>query len=282
MGIRERRIINRKIRNWKENGILERDAAELQRIRELVIGVFKDESPFVNLGYTTRQTQFALPVIRLLEEEGKVTRPRKDQPAILHFFNPEDPRAEYGSIYGLEDGEGFAMEAVRDETLRDSGEDFSPEERVLMALTKVVNTDVFGDFDPEVAHIVLFHDGFDMTNLDSIMRAISYRSTRSPRGMKPETLTNSVTRNLGRNGTYRAAWVDEDTKLEFVARLDHPANEFLQPLYVAYRKLSQVEDPSGKMHVIGRKANQSEDRVNEILERKKDRVTIGRFAVEGI
>lgn len=74
---------------------------ELQRARELFVDLFQDRSPLVNLGYSTRQIAFAVPVLSRMQEGGNIRDYIRDYPS-LFFGDLNDPDyegVEIGKVY---------------------------------------------------------------------------------------------------------------------------------------------------------------------------------------
>lgn len=250
--------------------------SDLARARELFIDLFQDRAPLVNLGYTGRQIEFALPVLRLLEGEGGVATHIRNNPYLE--FNSDDPHAEGLQVYHLPKREGFYLFAVRDETARGWGE-LSRDQRIMRMLTARQPVVIFQDFPEQVAHIGLFEESADINNLDYLVRQFFADSfTDAPMGMKAENPVTRAARAVGVAGTYRAAWVDERTKLEFVAKVDAPEDKGLGSEYITYRKLKPVSDLRGTMIPIGKKANASEDKVTQILSARNRQAVSGELA----
>jgi hypothetical protein len=99
--------------------------------------------------------------------------------------------------------------------------------------------------------------------------------------MRAESALTRAAKAVGASGTYKAAWVDERNKLEFVAKVDAPEDKELGSVYVTYRKLKQVSDSRGSMTPMGKKANTSESKVTQILEARKHQAVSGQLALGG-
>lgn len=248
----------------------------LARARELFIDLFEDSMPLVNLGYTRKQIAFASPTLRLLEGEGLIETYTDDNPFLL--FNSADPHAEWLNVYALPNRIGFELSAHRDEFWRGWGE-LSRDQRLRRMLTFTDPVDIFQDYPSQVASIALFEDGTDMNDLDYLVRHfVVDSSTRAPMGMKVENPLTRIAKSIGLVGTYRAAWVDEQTKLEFVVKIEAPEHRRDGPDYVTYRKLRPIFDSNGTMTPVGKKANASPKQVTQILSEKKKQVTSGSLA----
>jgi hypothetical protein len=252
---------------------------ELARTRTLFIELLKDRSPLVNLGYTNKQVEFAIPALRLLQEKGEVLT-HLSVP-YLSFQNPPDgPEIESLQVYELPSREGYYLFASRDETMRGWADLTLAErrKRLLFGRNPVI---IFDDLPIQAAFISLFEDKADIKNLDYLIAEIYGDSsfTDAPMGMKADTPLTRAARRVGLAGTYEAAWVDERIKLEFVAKIEAPEDRTIGPNYVAYRKLRPVGDLKGTMIPFGKKANISEDKVNDVLSAQQDRVISGELAL---
>lgn len=249
---------------------------ELARARSLFIELFKDRSPLINLGYTSRQVEFALPVLRLLEEEGGVMDHLRDP--YLTFDNPRDSWVEALEVYYLPSRQGFYLSATRDETAR-GWDDLTEVERLWRMLYTQNPVIIFSDFSDEIAHIGLFDETADVTNLDYLIREFYADSfTNAPEGMRREGKLTKIARAIGIAGTYRATWVDDETKLEFVAKLDAPEYRQLGSDYVAYRRLRPISDNQGTVVPFGKKANVFEQKVTKILSAQKQQIVSGQLS----
>lgn len=202
--------------------------------------------------------------MQLLEKGGEVYNYLKNPH--LNFKGESNLYEDCTYIYYLPNKQGFNLSAYRDEIVTD----LIPEERIL---TKIMNTNriiVFDDFPTQVAHIGLFDETAEVTNVHYLIRALyDLYITR----MKRESKLTEIVRDFGISGTYQAAWVDEETKLEFVAKILMPGDEKSSPNYVTYRRLKTISDPTGNLIPFGKKANISQQKVIEILSAQKKQIT---------
>lgn len=254
---------------------------DLARARDLFINLFQDKDPLVKLGYTARQIEFALPVLKLLEGEGKVATYIPNNPFL--DFSSNDPFAEELQVYYLPNREGFYLFAVRDEGLRGWGE-LSRDQRLMRILTARQPVVIFPDFPEQVAHIGLFKEGADIDNLDYLVRQFFDKTfTDAPMGVKAENLLTRAARAIGVAGTYKAAWVEEETKREFVAKVDVPEDKKFGSIYVTYRKLEPRSDLRGGIIIpIGKKANTSEKKVTQILSERNKHSVSGKLVLGNV
>lgn len=242
---------------------------DLARARTHFIGLFKDRSPLVNLGYTSKQIAFVVPVLQLIEGEGVVDTHLRNKP-YLTFENPDEPEAEAAYINPLPLGDGYYLSGFRDEGSR-GWDQLSREERLIRQTTNRQPI-IFNDVPGVVAHVALFSNDAPTDRLEYLIPQLHNQFfTNAPFGMKPENMLTKVAQAVGATGTFKAAWVDEETKNEFVARIDIPEEE--EPYYVAYRKLRPLVDARGNMTPIGKKANSSESKVTQIFKARKQVVS---------
>ncbi len=260
---------------------------DLARAREIFIDLLQDKLPLIKLGYTGKQIEFALPVLRLLEDEGEVATHIRNNP-YLYFSNPNDPWAEALQVYRLPKRQGFYLWAIRDETARGWGNLSKTErfKRILQAKQPVV---IFQDLPEQVAHIGLFEEGADINNLDYLVRRliIDVLITNAPLGIRAENPVTKFARAVGATATYEAAWVDPQTQLEFVAKVDLPRGKKPDPVQsvcVGYRKLvPPLRNYMGKtMTVIGKVPNTSDEKVTKVLSTHFQKYISGEFALSKV
>ena len=94
---------------------------DLARARELYIDLFKDNSPLVNLGYNSRQIEYAVHTLLLLQGEGEVNVETRSTSPYLVFKNPDNNSEEDVYINCLPSKQGFYLGATRDEIVNQQG-----------------------------------------------------------------------------------------------------------------------------------------------------------------
>lgn len=247
---------------------------DFTRARELYITLFKDRTPLVNLGYTSRQIEFSIPTLRLLEEEGKVNtdlgRP------YLDFQSPDNPD-EGVEIDYLLNGLGFYLFAHNDTTLLDNPPGTGRLIYALFGSRMKVLDDIGG-----IARIVLFQDTSDINSLDYLIPQLHNNLTEGMEsGVRRENILTKTARALRLTTTYRGAWVDERTKLEFVVEINDPqyTKLGLEPDYDIWRRLNSVSDNQGSMVPFGKKPNISQEKVKDVLSAAQNRVTSGKLVL---
>jgi hypothetical protein len=251
---------------------------DLFRARELYIQLFRDSSPLINLGYTAAQIELAKPVLSLLEGEGKVATYLPNNP-FLAFNREVGSDSLELEVYSLTGTYGFDLSARKDWD-QSFGDwiGLSEEERFERIFHHINESEnIFDDYPAQVAQIALFEENARIYDLDFLMhQLLSDLFSDTLLGMQNENTLTSAARNIGMVGTYRALWTDE-TRYEFVAKLDFPGNNDFDSQYVAYRRLNPVSDSKGKMIPFGKKANISQDNILKILKLKKQKEISGQI-----
>ncbi|MCS7091970.1 MAG: hypothetical protein NZM26_01305 [Patescibacteria group bacterium] len=252
---------------------------DLALARNLFIQLFSDRSPLVNLGYTNEHIDYAWPVLRLLEGGGKVMTQIRRYP-YLSFTNPQFPDAESLQIYHLPEKRGFSLFATRDENSRRFA-NLSPEERLMREIFTMQPVIIFEDLPQQVAHICLFRAKDPKLNsLDYLVESIFCGWFTDPLfGLHPEGFVTKFARRINLAGTYRAAFLDEGTKLEFVIELNVPEEK--RVVSVVYRKLNPVTSGGVTMIPIGKKPNKSIDEVKRAFSQHSRQIVEGEFAWSG-
>lgn len=136
---------------------------------------------------------------------------------------------------------------------------------------------IFPDYAGEVARIGLVGE-IEAGNLDYLVTQILAHYYSLHPDLKPENRLTKVANRLGVFGTYDACWVDEQTKLEFVAKIHAKTDRGQDPDYVAFRKLKGVSDTRGTLIPFGKKANITQEIVERVLDQQKQRVLTGQLS----
>ncbi len=242
---------------------------ELSRARDFLIELFSDRSPLRILGYTEQQIAFAVPALDLIQDEGSVGV-FKSKPYLSWSKNHDSLAAE---IESLPNKSGYRLTARRDEVERGSAL-LSPAERLMKMIYSENPVIIFKDFDIQVADILLFKPETGLGNLDALVKLVTEGNFYWQRIKKENPLTK-ISQKVGIAPTYRAAWIDEGTKLEFVIEIKERGQE---PQYLAYRRLNTLSDSASSVIPFGKKANATEQKVKQALEAKTDRVVQGNLA----
>lgn len=248
----------------------------LARARELYIQLFKDNTPLVNLGYTPKQIEYSIIALRLLEGEGKVNTHFKKP--TLEFGDPTNP-GELVEVSYLENNQGFYLYACRETTDPDISDKYERLIRILAGSTFKVLDSV-----GTIAKIALFQDTNRINELDYLIPQLYSPSAEAlDKGVKKENVLTKAARTFGLATTYRAAWVDERTKLEFAVEVnDSTSIKRGEPLECnIWRRLNPVSDDLGIVVPFGRKPNTSVESVKEILSSAQSKAVSGKLALEG-
>lgn len=229
---------------------------QLARARELFIALFRDRSPLVNLGYTNLQIEFTIPVLRLIEGEGKVVTDSNDR--YLPYLDFDNPTGENANISSLPNN-GFLLYAAR---YPSEEEGLTRDERLIRWLfgnpIKVLDDDV------TVAKVGLFpevrENAIDLNVIVPLLYSTEIRLSR-------ETLATKISRKVANMGpaTFRAAWLDDRTRIEFAVEIMDPQSRRLgleESEYALWRRLNNISDSQGTMTPFGQKPDGSKEMVS--------------------
>lgn len=256
---------------------------ELEYGRELFIRLFRDESPLINLGYTPAQRTAAKRALRSLEEEGRL------------FLKPY-PWVSFGEEYvGAElaqlEHAGYYLTAFYDASGKVASGLFPKAKDRLAA--QIILGERFGFFEDEPpGHAVIIHilsQEAAEADLATLVKHLYEGSGGTKRRVRLEEATKLATLKsqiLPSAATYRAAWVDEETKLELVVENNFRSKALGEDASIKevqlWRRLP-TQDFKGKSWVpFGRKPNTSKKRLLKILEEKRERVVTGRLVLERV
>jgi hypothetical protein len=243
------------------------------RGRDLYIHLFSQSATLVNLGYSGSQITRATNVLSLLTEPGEIENHLKNNPYLL-ISQDDGARGLDLEIYRLPKLHGFYLDAFQN--------DMRGMELVEAIFRTESRNQIFAHSPALVAYVALFHPTVDLTNLHELVPdlAAGLTSTEALLGVRPETPLTKPLQILGLTGTYQAAWVDNRTKHEFVAKIEVPEVQDLEPYWVAFRKLTPISDAQGSMTPFGLKPNVDQNKVMKILEEQKEKAFSGVFAPE--
>lgn len=230
---------------------------QLARARELFIALFRDRLPLVNLGYTNLQIEFTVPAMRLIEGEGEViTDPKDKYLPYLNFDSSTNP-GENANISCLPNN-GFLLFVSRDTAGEEELTDHEGLIRLLIGNPIKVIDDIV------VAKAGLFPElEVDAIDLSLVVPALYSTEMR----LKRETLTTKVSRKVANLGpaTFRAAWLDDRTKIEFAVEIIDPQLRRIglaESDYTLWRRLNAVSDNQGAMTPFGQKPGDSKEIVS--------------------
>lgn len=241
---------------------------ELQRARGLFIDLFKDRSPLVSLGYTSRQIGRTMPVLQLIEGDGKVE--------ISHFLpnlsfqKPRDPNVETATIDQLPDFNGYYLYATNERRVK--GE--NREERLWDSLKPNPNR-MFETDEISVAQIILFKERANVKDLKYLVKtviALEYFPVKVQR----ENFVSRFVKEFGLVGTFQATWLDNN-RTEFVVKAEVP-NELTETAYYHWKLLKPISDRYGVITPVGQKPNISHRKIDKILTSEGELVLAGSLA----
>ena len=98
--------------------------------------------------------------------------------------------------------------------------------------------------------------------------------------LRKENILTKTARVLGLTATFRAAWIDEETKRQFVVEITEPKREERE--YAIWRKLNPITDTIGTVIPFGMMANVSSTSAARELSEAQRRAVSGKLAWQGI
>lgn len=238
----------------------------LDRARELFIALFEDRSPLVNLGYSLRQQDYTIPVLRLMETDG--TGLEDEARSWLGWHHPKD-EGIYLSLSQDSDSPSSSLIGWRKPFVPDH----VPRElkSFYLALNKDKTVEVLGAYRVIDVAMIDERGEADVDDLGQLVPLIyQVRRVRFYRRLSQQTPITELGRRVGLVTTFEAAWVDDYHRLEFavkVQRASKPAH------YELWRRLTPVSDEQGSVTLFGQKANVSQKSVSDTLAQKEERVS---------
>lgn len=195
---------------------------DLSQGRELFVDLFKTSMPLVNLGYTATQIAEAEKSLKQLgNEEGE-----RKSPTHIRFKDPEGFYLSDMSMHGAQKGKSptWSLNAWRNLPMMAYAQlpaDMPIAERAAKWMeferadwNKKVEVKTFEDKQKFLVAATLFPEGTDVGNIDTLISQISTAHEDGSKLLKP-TVWNRLMQRLPNNrlnSTYRAAWLDPDTK----------------------------------------------------------------------
>lgn len=241
---------------------------ELERARNLFIALFNNDTPLINLGYSSSQRAKAKKALGLIQEEGRVLNPNSSARSLYFSDKSGVDVAEITQL--IQDG-GFHLYAGHDPTAGGGVEN------LIFAIEGAKPT-VFGD-SFTVAEVNLLNPEVNVADLDGLMKIFYGGGNYTRTAVTKKNPLSVLGRAAGVTGTYRAAWVDSETKLEFVAEISLPQAEQFEPDYHRWRRLPQLADLRGEVTSFGRRPNVSRENVLEVFNRQATPEARGIFVV---
>lgn len=165
--------------------------------RDLYIKLLQDDTPLVNLGYTAEQRVLARRALSHLEDEEARLSPGY----MGGFYYPNTV------VFGLNNFGDFGVRLMQ---LQGGGYDLQAE------MDTIIEPEIFEDNPRLLARIDMIPDNVMYEDLDTLVQKLYGRDDPRVKGMRRSHLLSRILSHFTPVATYRAAWVDEDTKLELV------------------------------------------------------------------
>lgn len=236
---------------------------DLEYGRELFINLFKDSTPFINMGYSPSQIELAKIPLRLIEEEGTQSGNRVQWRTDDYVYSTNLHGMNYGGFY-LEGGSNHMLLFF-----------VGPEEDRVQHLRASTPRVKFFDYETEqmFALAMVPSDIDDTHSLVTKLYETSYGEMK-----KRDLIDNVVPRQGYDRGIYTAAWMDDKTKLDLVVKYKHKTlNEYLlaeigqkDGKIDVWRRLPNVELEGAEWTPYGRKPNTSVSQAMSAFEKKED------------
>ncbi len=256
--------------------------SEYAYARDLFVQLFRDEIPLVNLGYNSPQRTLAkLALLFLEKEEGELRL--KPQPSVFFgdegwFVGVQLTRMNRGGYYAyaLYDTHGLYLSQFS-----------TPEERRWAFCFWEPKIRFFEDDYAAVAEINMIPGNVAIDDIDTLVGHLYEGRYGEQVNMKKISPISVIkTRITPSVATYRAAWTDDETKLELVVESNHTSkatgDKSLANMLYVWRRLPTQNLQGQKWIPFGRKPNISESRMKKILEAKKEKMVTGQLAWQSI
>lgn len=251
------------------------DFPQLRQARELFIALFPDDSPFVNLGYTAKQTQIAKRVLSNLEnEEANLQMIGTKASVSFHNQNGDDmvdlSQLRHGGydLVGIHDYVWLvhgAASRLRALLLGPSVKFFEGEPNEFVAIIRMLPvTDGYNNIDLLVKHL---YEGSEGSRQELNLE-------------KKSIMTTIKSKIIPSTATFRAVWLDDQTKVELVVETDFESKivgSRNKNIHV-WRRLPEVELDGKKWTPFGRKPNASSEQTMQVLNAKRESVASGQLS----
>lgn len=221
--------------------------------------------------------------LRSLEGEGRVYL----EPSAWVMFDGEDVDVQLGQ---LEQGGYYLIASydVAEKLVKEVYQD--PLKQALALATWGQRFKFFEDEPPEYTAIIhMLPEGAAKADISTLVPSLYEGSggtiirVRIEEENKLATLKSHL---LSSVATYRAAWVDQETKLELVVESNFASKTLGDDASIKevhlWRRLPTQEFEGKSWVPFGRKPNVSKKRLLQILEESKERVITGRLALERV
>ncbi len=246
---------------------------EFEYGRELFVQLFKDDTPFVNLGYTPKQKALAKRALQHLEEEGSVSQ---TTPRTTSHFGIDD---EFVTLFQLKHG-GYGLHAI-----------YAPAEYHMLGTDqqeKIRKELTFfeADFWGKVTFIDMIPEGVNYEDLRVLIPHLYQGNEVTLRNVpiEPANPLSKTKAFFFSTSTYKAVWVDDITKLELVVETDFADKdlEVRRPKQAidVWRRLPVIELDGKSWVPFGKKPGISGEATQKAFEGQKGRVVVGSLATE--
>lgn len=266
---------------------------ELRYARDLFVHLFRDGAPFSNLGYGPAQVQTALTALRQLENEKGHVRPYSA------YFADEDQHYS-SAVHNLKYG-GWQLRAHRNiyKMLKDTAN--NSEDDLMIFAKYVTHKPRVPFFDNESIDTVVIVDmlppGENCENIEKLVPNLYITTGFSGWGFDTMNEDATVSRIKSKlmyyfrqyHSTYKAAWVDDETKLDLVVLHGDPhirdmakygsyGEDQKEGKLDIWRRLPEQELYGKVWAPFGRKVNASASQAMRAFESKQNVVT-GKLAL---
>lgn len=219
---------------------------DLRYVRDLYIQLFETAAPFYSLGYNPSQIERARISLKQLENEKAVA----NQALRIVSFKSEDER--YAAYLMPSRLGGWRLE-IADNKLTLGMKEASSAEEATLAL---FNVDLKLQFFEQEGNGVLgifyiFPETAGYSDINLLIKHLY--DTEYYLMLQDDPISRIKAKFSGANATYKAAWVDEETKRDLVVHISHK-----------YMKLGVYKETEGKLDVWRRLPEQELDGVRWI------------------
>lgn len=238
--------------------------------RDLTVQLFQDDSPLVNLGYSTKQKDAVRRALRTLEEPGKFYQ--QPQPYVEFGQRPKDEGddAPQAWLTELQHG-GYKVKTSIRPTFTDLG----------YVSNFVVTFPPEADIEVVVGVFEMLPAQTDVNDINGLVKHLyegafvnRFGSRQGP-GMQRPSLFSTLRSKLSSSvSTFKAGWVDESTKLELVVETDAYSRlfgrKFGSKVQETWRKLPEIELEGQSWIPFGKKPNPSREVISRVLKGVKE------------
>lgn len=233
--------------------------------RDLAVQLFHDESPLVNLGYSTKQKEALKRAIRTMEEPGNFYL----QPKPYVEFGRRKPEgssddAPKALLTELTRG-GYRVKASMAPAFSDTG----------YITNGIVDLSSEADIEIVLGVFEMLPAGIDVTDVDGLVKHLyegalinRYGKRGGPEILSPSLLSTIRSKLSSSVASFRAGWID-DAKLELVVETDAHSrligHKFGPKNTDTWRRLPEIELEGQSWIPFGKKPNPSQDVISRAL-----------------